>query len=225
MFKVLIAEDNIEISDMMRNYLIKSEFIAYQAFDGGEALNMINSLKPDLLLLDLMLPVVDGYEVCKNVRLNSSIPIIVISAKASENDKIDLLELGADDYMTKPFSYKEMVSRVNAHLRRYYELNSNKTSTQRVCGALTIDSEHLQALYSNSPLPLTAKEFKVLDLLTLNKNIPFTKQQIIDKVWGIDAYIDENTVTVTIARLREKLTKVGISNITSVWGIGYKWQE
>lgn len=225
MFKVLIAEDNIELSDMMRNYLIKSDFTVYQAFDGKEAINIVDKLHPDILLLDLMLPVIDGYEVCRTIRTNSSIPIIVISAKAKESDKIDLLELGADDYMTKPFSYREMVSRINAHLRRYFTLNQSAVSTKRVYGKLTVDSEHMQALFENQPLPLTAKEFKILDLLTLNKNVPFTKQQIIDNVWGIDAYIDENTVTVTIARLREKLAKVDISNITNIWGIGYKWQE
>lgn len=225
MYKVLIAEDNIEISDMMRNYLIKSEFVVYQAFDGSVALNIVDKLKPDILLLDLMLPVIDGYEVCRNVRKVSSIPIIVISAKAQESDKIDLLELGADDYMTKPFSYKEMVSRIHAHLRRYFTLNQNTASTQRVYGDLSVDSEHMQALFKDVPLPLTAKEFKILNLLTLNKNVPFTKQQIIDNVWGIDAYIDENTVAVTIARLREKLAKVNINNIVNIWGIGYKWQE
>lgn len=225
MQKVLIAEDNIELSDMMRNYLIKSGFTVYQAFDGSEALNIVEKLKPDILLLDLMLPVIDGYEVCKSIRKTSGVPIIVISAKAQESDKIDLLELGADDYMTKPFSYREMVSRIHAHLRRFFTLNQSTSSSKRILGNLTVDSEHMQALYNDDPLPLTAKEFKILDLLTLNKNLPFTKQQIIDNVWGIDAYIDENTVTVTIARLREKLAKVGISNITNIWGIGYKWQE
>lgn len=225
MLKVLIAEDNIEISDMMRNYLLNANYTVYQAFDGAEAVNLANSLKPDILLLDIMMPVLDGFKVCEMIRKSLNIPIIVISAISGENDKINMLQLGADDYITKPFSYKEMVSRVNAQLRRFYDFNNSNKQNLRIHGSLSIDSEHMIAYSNGNELRLTAKEFKILDLLTLNKNITFTKQQIIDSVWGLDAYIDDNTLTVTIARLRDKLTKANVNNIVNIWGIGYKWKE
>lgn len=225
MRKILIAEDNIEISDMMRNYLIKAGHTVYQAFDGGEALNIARTLKPDLVLLDIMMPVVDGYEVCQTLRKTQSIPIIVVSAKVAEEDKLRLFELGADDYITKPFSFKEMVCRVNAQLRRYYEFNKQANTGTRHYGNLSISSERYEAKVGDDILNLTAKEFKILDFLTLNANQIFSKQQLIDAVWGIDEYIDENTVAVVIARLREKLDKSGVNNVVTVWGLGYKWQD
>ncbi len=223
--KVLIAEDNIEISDMMRNYLIRSGYTVYQAFDGGETLTQARKLNPDLLLLDIMMPVIDGYEVCAKLRADTTNPIIVVSAKVAEEDKIRLFELGADDYITKPFSFKEMVCRVNAQIRRYYELNRPTSGEDRHLGDLMISSERFEAKVNGDPLNLTAKEFKILDFLTMNRNQIFSKQKIIDAVWGIDEYIDENTVVVTIARLREKLDKAGIQNVVTIWGIGYKWQD
>lgn len=224
MRKILIAEDNIELSDIMRNFLIKAGHTVYQAFDGKDALNLAHALKPDLLLLDIMMPIVDGYEVCKTLRAEMNIPIIVVSAKVAEEDKVRMFELGADDYITKPFSNNEMVCRVNAQLRRYYDFNSRQTSNERHYGALTVISDRYEAKVNDEIIPLTAKEFKILDYLTLNSDRIFSKQQLIDAVWGIDEYIDENTVAVTIARLRDKLGKVGVKNVVTVWGLGYKWQ-
>lgn len=223
--KILIAEDNIEISDMMRNYLIRAGYTVYQAFDGGETLTQAQKLNPDLMLLDIMMPVIDGYEVCAKMRKNTTIPIIVVSAKVAEEDKIRLFELGADDYITKPFSFKEMVCRVNAQIRRYYDFNRQSSGEDRHYGDLMISSARFEVKVKDSSLNLTAKEFKILDYLTLNRNQIFSKQKLIDAVWGIDEYIDENTVVVTIARLREKLQKAGIENVVTVWGLGYKWQD
>lgn len=225
MRKILIAEDTLEISDIMRNYLLKAGHTVYQAFDGGEALNIARSMKPDLVLLDIMMPVKDGFEVCEQLRREMQIPIIVVSAKVAEEDKMRLFELGADDYITKPFSYKEMVCRVNAQLRRYYEFNPKTKSGERQHGKLSINPQRYEAKVDDTPIALTAKEFKILDYLALNENRIFSKQQLIDAVWGIDEYIDENTVAVTIARLREKLSKVGVNNVVTVWGLGYKWQD
>lgn len=225
MRKILIAEDNIEISDIMRNFLIKAGHTVYQAFDGRETVNLVRALKPDLLLLDIMMPIMDGYEVCKIVRAEMNIPIIVVSAKVAEEDKVRMFDLGADDYITKPFSNNEMVCRVNAQLRRYYDFNSRQTTNERRYGALTVISDRYEAKVGEEILPLTAKEFKILDYLTLNADRIFSKQQLIDAVWGIDEYIDENTVAVTIARLRDKLGKVGVKNVVTVWGLGYKWQS
>lgn len=223
--RILIAEDNLEISDTMRNYLIRAGYVVSQAFDGGDAIEQARRLSPDLILLDIMMPVADGYEVCESIRRDMNIPIIVVSAKVAEEDKIRLFELGADDYITKPFSFKEMVCRVNAQIRRYYDLNCPAANADRHFGALMISSERFEAKVNGEPLNLTAKEFKILDFLTLNQNQIFSKQKLIDAVWGIDEYIDENTVVVTIARLREKLEKAGVNNIVTIWGLGYKWQD
>ena len=223
--RILIAEDNLEISDTMRNYLIRAGYVVSQAFDGGDAIEQARRLSPDLILLDIMMPVADGYEVCESIRRDMNIPIIVVSAKVAEEDKIRLFELGADDYITKPFSFKEMVCRVYAQIWRYYDLNRPAANADRHFGALMISSERFEAKVNGEPLNLTAKEFKILDFLTLNQNQIFRKQKLIDAVWGIDEYIDENTVVVTIARLREKLEKAGVNNIVTIWGLGYKWQD
>ena len=223
--RILIAEDNLEISDTMRNYLIRAGYVVSQAFDGGDAIEQARRLSPDLILLDIMMPVADGYEVCESIRRDMNLPIIVVSAKVAEEDKIRLFELGADDYITKPFSFKEMVCRVNAQIRRYYDLNRPAANADRHFGALMISSERFEAKVNGEPLNLTAKEFKILDFLTLNQNQIFSKQKLIAAVWGIDEYIDENTVVVTIARLREKLEKAGVNNIVTIWGLGYKWQD
>jgi len=131
MRKILIAEDNVEISDMMRNYLLRAGHVVYQAYDGAQALDLAGKMQPDLVLLDIMMPVADGYEVCRKLRNTMDIPIIVVSAKVAEEDKERMFALGADDYLTKPFSFNEMVMRVNAQLRRYYEFNANKNKGTR----------------------------------------------------------------------------------------------
>lgn len=223
--KILIAEDNIDISDMMRNYLIKAGHTVYQAFDGAQALEQATKLSPDLVLLDIMMPVIDGYGVCRKLRESMNLPVIVVSAKVAEEDKVRMFELGADDYITKPFSFKEMVSRVNAQLRRYYEFNTQQTRGDRHYGSLMISSDRYEVKVDGETINLTAKEFKILDILTLNQNQIMSKQKLIDDVWGIDEYIDENTVAVTIARLRDKLEKVSIFNVVTIWGLGYKWQD
>lgn len=225
MRQILIAEDNTELSDMMRNYLLRVGHGVYQAFDGEQALQMAKKLNPDLVLLDIMLPKKDGYEICRTIRKSKDIPIIVVSAKVAEEDKERMFALGADDYMTKPFSFNEMVMRVSAQLRRYYEFNANKNKGTRHYGNLTVSSEHFEAKVGETPLSLTAKEFKILDYLTENENQIIPRQKLIDEVWGVDEYIDENTLAVTIARLRDKLGKVGINNVVTVWGLGYKWQN
>ena len=222
--KILIAEDNTEISDMMRNYLLKAEFSVYQAYDGLQAIEMASSVRPDLMLLDIMMPVCDGFEVCESVRKNMNIPIIVISAVVDEESKLKLFELGADDYLTKPFSFKEMVMRVAAQLRRFYEFTS-VAAKFRTYGRLTISSDRFEAKVDGEEIGLTSTEFRLLDFLTSNPNRIFSKQKLIDEVWGIDEYIDENTVAVTVSRLRDKLEKLGVSGIATVWGFGYKWQD
>ena len=224
MRKILIAEDNSEISDMMKSYLQRAGHDVYQAYDGVETLNKVKDVKPDLVLLDIMMPKLDGFTVCETLRKTTNIPIIVVSAKVTEEDKVRMFDLGADDYITKPFSFKEMVMRVGAQLRRYYEFNVVPTGDRRY-GELLISPSRYEARVGEEPLALTSKEFKILDYLTSHENQIMPKQKIIDDVWGVDEYIDENTVAVTIARLRDKLSKVGINNVVTVWGLGYKWQD
>ncbi len=224
MRKILIAEDNVEISEIMRGFLIKAGLAVYQAFDGGEAVTLAQKLEPDLILLDIMMPVKDGLTVCREIRATSKVPIIVISAKVTEEDKIRMLEAGADDYMTKPFSYREMVVRVNAQLRRFYDFGAgSEDSHKRVCGVLTIDLDSCEVSARGKKIALTAKEYKLLDCFSANPGKLFNKQKLIDEVWGMDEYIDENTVAVTIARLRSKLEAEGVNCIVTVWGMGYKW--
>lgn len=225
MRKILIAEDNVEISDMMKSYLVKADYEVCQAFDGLQALAMAKEIKPDLALLDIMMPKIDGFEVCQTLRKTMTMPIIVVSAKVAEEDKVRMFDLGADDYITKPFSFKEMVVRVAAQLRRYYEFNTANLQEDRHYGKLVISSSKFEAKVDGETLNLTAKEFKILDYLTLHENQIMPKQKIIDDVWGVDEYIDENTVAVTIARLRDKLEKADINNVVTVWGLGYKWQD
>ena len=186
MRKILIAEDNTELNDMMRNYLIKAGHSVYQAFNGAQALEYARSMQPDLVLLDIMMPVIDGYEVCTSLRNEMSIPVIVVSAIVGEDEKLRMFELGADDYITKPFSFKEMVGRVNAQLRRYYEFNTQDRA-ERTYGNVSISSTRHEVKVDGETVNLTAKEFALLDVLTKHPNQLFGKQQLIDLVWGYDA--------------------------------------
>lgn len=222
--KILVAEDNTDMSDMIRNYLLNAGHGVYQAFDGLQAIEVAKAVRPDLILLDIMMPVCDGYEVCETVRKYMNVPIIIISAIVDEDSKLRLFDLGADDYLTKPFSFKEMVGRVNAQLRRYYEFAPVKTG-MRDYGRLQIWPERFEVRVDGEEISLSSTEFRLLDFLTRNENTIMSKQKIIDSVWGEEEYIDENTVAVTISRLRDKLAKLGVNSIMTVWGFGYKWQS
>lgn len=225
--KILIAEDNVELNDIMRNYLIRDGYEVYQAYNGDQAVKMAKAFNVDLIILDIMMPVKDGYVVVNTLRdMGINIPVIVTSAKVSENDKEKMFSLGADDYMTKPFSFKEAVMRVNAQLRRSQQFNKPTSSVEEIrdLGNLTIMPERFEVKVNGVVLQLSNKEFKLLDVLTREAGRTFSKSQLLDKVWGIEDYVDENTVAVTIARLREKLEKVNVNNVKTVWGFGYKWQ-
>lgn len=225
--KILIAEDNVELNDIMRNYLIRDGYEVYQAYNGDQAIKMAKAFNVDLLILDIMMPVKDGYVVVNTLRdMGINIPVIVTSAKVSEDDKEKMFSLGADDYMTKPFSFKEAVMRVNAQLRRSQQFNKPTSSVEEIrdLGNLTIMPERFEVKVNGVVLQLSNKEFKLLDVLTREAGRTFSKSQLLDKVWGIEDYVDENTVAVTIARLREKLEKVNVNNVKTVWGFGYKWQ-
>ena len=222
--KILVVDDEKTIVKGIKFNLENEGYQVDVCYDGETAVDMARRGEYAVILLDLMMPKLDGLGACQQIRQFSTVPIIMLTARSEDADKLIGFESGADDYITKPFSFKEMVCRVNAQIRRYYDLNRPAANADRHFGALMISSERFEAKVNGEPLNLTAKEFKILDFLTLNQNQIFSKQKLIDAVWGIDEYIDENTVVVTIARLREKLEKAGVNNIVTIWCVGYKWQ-
>ena len=225
---ILIVEDDRDLSDVVAAYLKNEGFSVSQAFTGGEALELAQS-KPQLVLLDIMLPEIDGIELCRRIREVSHTPIIMISAKNTDMDKLMSLGMGADDYMTKPFSLPELAGRIRAHLRRctVYEAASgeNKSQTIRTFGTLIIDPKAYSVTIDGEAVTMTSKEFQLLDFLCSHSGQVFTKSQLMDEVWGFNEYIDENTIAVYIGRLREKLTKEHSEHIKTVWGVGYKWSN
>ncbi|MDO5558505.1 MAG: response regulator transcription factor [Oscillospiraceae bacterium] len=223
--KILVIEDDNDLSDIICNFLTKENYSIKKAFDGETGITLAKDFTPQLILLDIMLPKVDGMEVCRQIRLSSTAPIIIISAKSSDMDKLLLLGIGADDYLTKPFSLVELGARVRSHLRRYTSFSTPCVNqTTRVFGEITIDSVYHKVTVCGKNVELTSKEFKLLDYLCDHPSQVFSKEQLIDNVWGYTEYIDINTITVYIGRLREKLSANGACYIKTVWGVGYKWE-
>ena len=221
--RLLVVEDDEKLAKILSTSLSVIGDVDI-ALSGEKALQEVEKTYYDLVIRDLMLGKLSGMDVLREIRRTYLMPIIVLSALSDIDKKIDCFRLGADDYMTKPFSFKEMVGRVNAQLRRYYEFNTQEKS-ERVYGDMKISSTRHEVKVGGESVPLTLKEFNLLDFLTKNANQIFSKQKLIDVVWGYDDYIDENTVAVTVARLREKLARYGIENVVTVWGLGYKWQD
>ena len=222
--RILIAEDNLEISDTMRNYLIRAGYVVSQAFDGGDAIEQARRLSPDLILLDIMMPVADGYEVCESIRRDMNIPIIVVSAKVAEEDKIRLFELGADDYVVKPFDAKEVVARVKAVLRR--SAGAPAADIKQVeYDKLKINLTNYELWVDGKRIDTPPKELELIYHLASNPNRVFTRDQLLDEVWGFDYYGDSRTVDVHVKRLREK--REGVSDkweLKTVWSVGYKFE-
>ena len=208
--KILIVDDEKPIVDILKFNLEKEGFATAVAYDGEEAINIAQSVKPDLILLDLMLPKVDGFNVCKELRKTLVCPIIMLTAKEDVVDKIIGLELGADDYMTKPFSIREVIARVKANLRRHTlpEEKEEKVDANRIIiKVMQIDAEKYIAIIGDKKIDLTTKEFELLKMLSAQPDQIFTREQILKGVWGYDFYGDARTVDVTIRRLREKIEK------------------
>lgn len=206
--KILIVEDEVSISDIVKFNLLKEGFEIDTAYDGEEGLKKAQSLNYDLILLDIMLPQMDGFQVCRKVRETSSVPIIMLTAKEDEVDKVLGLELGADDYITKPFGMRELIARVKANIRRI-ELDDSETqnSNNKVSnyGNLTIDMTKYEVRKDDRPLELTLREFELLKYLAEQENQVFSREQLLEEVWGYEYYGDIRTVDVTIRRLREKV--------------------
>ncbi|ONI37546.1 DNA-binding response regulator [Candidatus Epulonipiscium fishelsonii] len=206
MQKIIIIEDEKTISDIIKYNLEKEGYSVYTAYDGISGLETIENINPDLILLDIMMPKMDGLEVCKRVRQTSDTPIIMLTAKAEEIDKVVGLEIGADDYITKPFGMRELIARVKANLRRFnipeILVEDNKTITE---GDLELNLEKYEVLKKGKVIDLTVREFELLKFLVKQKGKIFSRETLLEKVWGYEYYGDVRTVDVTIRRLREKI--------------------
>ncbi len=216
---VLVVDDEKHIIDLARMYLEREGFTVEEALDGAEALRKIRSLKPALVVLDLMLPEVDGWEVCRRTRVDSDVPIIMLTARSDDVDKIVGLELGADDYLTKPFNPRELVARVKAILRR--NERSLRPGKALHLGDLTIDPSSREATLSTQTLELRTKEFDLLYTLAEHRGQVLTREQLLELVWGYDFYGETRTVDVHIAHLRKKLKGSDVE-IETLRGVGYK---
>lgn len=222
--KILIIEDEKELANILGAYLEVEGFNAIVANDGAEGLSAFYKEQPSLILLDIMLPKVDGISVCKEIREKYDVPIIMISAKSGEMDKVIALGIGADDYVTKPFSPLELVARVKANLRRYNQM-SNKTNGLKeevTIGNLVLNKSSYVVTVNGNSIDLTTKEFDILYYFASNPNQVFTKEQIYNWVWGYSKIGEDNSVTVYVKRIREKLDRYNLDYIKTVWGAGYK---
>ncbi len=222
--KILVIEDEENIIDLIKLYLSNEGFQVEGVSDGGKALEAFELFKPSLIILDIMLPGVDGWEICREIRKSSPVPIIMLTAKETEVDKVLGLELGADDYITKPFSPRELIARVRAVLRRSQAPIEEKEKLQ--FQDLTIDLKRREVCRANEVITLTAKEFDLLKFLASSPGVVFSRDRLLEKVWGYEFYGDLRTVDVHIRHLREKL-KDDVENpsfIETIWGVGYKFK-
>jgi len=222
-----IVEDEVEIAELIRDYLEDEGFRVTHSIDGQAGLEKFQAEKPDLVILDLMLPKMDGFEVCRLMRKDSEIPVIILSSKNTDMDKVLALGIGADDYVTKPFSPIELVARIKAHLRRSNKPTTSTFSNSNVLefGGLRIDSSAYTVHVDDKLVNMTNKEFELLKLLAQNPNNVLTKDQIINAVWGNNYYGDDNTIPVHVRKIREKIES-DPSNpkyILTVWGVGYRF--
>lgn len=218
---ILVVDDEANIRDLARIYLEKEGFQVISAANGTQALQQIKQSPPSLVILDLMLPEIDGWEVCRRIRAAGDLPIIMLTARDDDIDKILGLELGADDYMTKPFNPRELVARVRALLRRASGDLQVSSDKQRHLGNLTIDPGSRDVAVDGEPLTLRVREFELLLTFVDNVNQVLTREQLLNKAWGYDYYGETRTVDVHVAQLREKLSTSSV-RIETVWGIGYK---
>ena len=223
--KILLVDDDPNIRQLVDLYLEKEGFEVTMADRGDDALQQFKASPPNLILLDIMLPGMDGWQVCREVRKVSNIPIIMLTAKDETFDKVLGLELGADDYISKPFDMKELVARIKAVLRRFQQ-PENQDEKELVFPGLTINISQYTVSYMGRELEMPPKELELLHFLASHPNRVFTREQLLEQVWGYDYYGDSRTVDVHVKRLREKLTdgeKLGWQ-IKTVWGVGYKFE-
>ena len=228
--KILIVDDDENIAELISLYLTKECFETKMVYDGKEALEAFASFQPDLILLDVMLPSMDGNEVCKTIRQDSNVPIIMLSAKGETFDKVLSLTLGADDYMIKPFDSKELVARVKAVLRRSVQTSAVKPSATQQNGQfveypdLIVNLTNYSVIYKGKTVEMPPKELELLYFLASSPNQVFTREQLLDHIWGYEYIGETRTVDVHIKRLRAKIHDHSDWAISTVWGIGYKFE-
>ena len=222
--KVLVVEDDNNIAELLRLYLQKDGFEVSHAADGGKAVEMAKEIQPDLVLLDIMLPVMDGWQVCRELRKTMKMPIIMLTAKGETEDKVSGLEMGADDYIVKPFEVKELLARVHAVLRRTGDDGKPK-SKKLTFDKLVINLDSYELIVDGKKIDTPPKELELLNCLASHPNRVYTRDQLLDEVWGFEYYGDSRTIDVHVKRLREKLA--GASDkweLKTVWGVGYKFE-
>lgn len=229
--KILIVDDDENIAELISLYLIKECFDTEIALNGEEALEKFKEYQPQLVLLDIMLPGIDGYDVCREIRKDGNVPIIMLSAKGEVFDKVLGLKIGADDYMVKPFDSNELVARVQAILRRAAQKedihNAVPAEEQGECvkyDGLTVNLTGYSVIYNGNMVEMPPKELELLYFLASSPNQVFTREQLLDKIWGYDYIGDTRTVDVHVKRVREKIKDRGNWSIATVWGIGYKFE-
>ena len=230
--KILIVDDDENIAELISLYLTKECFDTKMVYNGEDALRAFDTYQPNLILLDLMLPGIDGYQVCREVRAKSSTPIIMLSAKGEVFDKVLGLELGADDYIMKPFDSKELVARIRAVLRRYQPAKPEAAAAQSASRErikcveyddLEINLTNYSVVCDGHPVEMPPKELELLYFLASSPNQVFTREQLLDQIWGYEYIGDTRTVDVHIKRLREKIKEHPSWRLSTVWGIGYKF--
>ena len=222
--KILIADDDENISELIRLYVTKEGFTAITANNGVKALELFRSESPSIIILDIMMPEMDGWQVCREIRKTSNVPIIMLTAKGETFDKVLGLELGADDYMVKPFETKELVARIKAVLRRT-DAKEQKADKEIVFPKLEINLSNYELKIDGKITEIPPKELELLYFLASNPNRVFTREQLLEEVWGFDYFGDSRTVDVHIKRLREKLEDVEANwQLKTVWGVGYKFE-
>lgn len=224
--KILIVDDDEHIAELISLYLTKECFDTRIEHDGQSAITAFKEYMPDVVLLDIMLPGKDGYQVCREIRMESNVPIIMLSAKTEVFDKVLGLELGADDYMIKPFDSKELVARVKALLRRANQTTSTTTGGAEVVKFpdLTVNLSNYEVVYKGETLEMAPKEIELLYFLASSPNQVFTREQLLDHIWGYEYIGDTRTVDVHVKRLREKIKDHANWSLATVWGIGYKFE-
>ena len=222
---VLVVEDDRNIAELLQLYLEKEGYAVTLAYDGGQGLDKFRLIHPDLVLLDVMMPVMDGWTVCKMIRGESNTPVIMLTAKSETSDKVTGLKAGADDYITKPFEMREVLARIEAVLRRSDRSAPEPKLRRLVFDRLVIDQEAFALFVDGKRFDMPPREMNLLYFLASNPNRVYTRNQLLDEIWGFDYFGDSRTVDVHIKRLREKMD--GVSDrwgLKTIWGVGYKFE-
>ena len=225
-YKILIADDEPEIRDLLRLYLENEQYEVIEAENGVEALRLVGAESPDLVMLDIMMPQMDGYQALKHIRETNNIPVIIISAKDGDSEKILGLNLGADDYISKPFNPLEVVARVNSNLRRFYSLGATAQEKELISVRdLTLDPESFTLMKNGEVIELTGVEYKIMELLMMHPGKVYTKQQIYEYAWGDEFFVADNNIMVCISKLRAKLSDDTSEYIKTLRGLGYRLEK